>query len=500
MTTRLVFYQSVGSKKGKTMSLKTSLGIKNQRIKSKERIIVDAPVSIFEPINPELVALKLKLKEEAQALGERELPKSDQSVRTGTAEMCVDNEVQRVVTEYYEAAISKIQHLEEVNDREKKEVSQKITQTRLLPDQFNQEVNTYLNNNATNFAAIKKEYSLTKQEYETFRQENKLERTANIRSSLHKIFSWVAAIAVILIEVALNYSFFAENLEGGAVAGMRYAFFCSAINVGLAASIGYWIIRNINHVNSTRKAFGWFGVFLAIFCVCMIGFGVGHIRDAMQTSDPMYAAEIALRNFQNGFWKLKDIYSWVLFGLTVLFGSFACIDGYCYDDPYPGYSKIAQKFNQISEDWAGELEARRNDINEIQKDFVERITTQVHACDNGLECINKTKLDKEQTLLAYDAALRSADKAFQTLVSLFRSENTKYRSTSAPAYYEDPIILDLQKLPPVVVADDDQLEVEMLKTEVKRLHSETQGIRQEIIKAFNDQEAKIQLEKEKMNV
>lgn len=487
-------------------SLATSFGIRKQVSKKEERIIVDAPVSIFEPITPEYVALKLKLKEEAKDLGERNLPKSDQSTRSGTAEMSVDNEIQRVVTEYYETAISKIQHLEEVIDKEKKEAKQKISQTRLLPFQFDQEVNTYLNNNATNFIKSKKDFELIKQEYEAFRTENRLKRTCNIRSFNHKLISWLFAIIVIFGEVALNFSFFAENLEGGALAGAKYAFFCSAFNVSIAAMIGYWIIRFVNHVKPAKKIFGWFGVFLAFSCIILIGFGVGHLRDAMQIpiEDLEQAnetvASIALSSFQNNVFELTDMYSWILVGLTMLFGTGSCIDGYLYDDAYPGYSKIAKKFNIASDDWSGELEERRNDINDIQKSYVEKITTHIHACDNGLECINKSRLDKEQTLIAYEAARRSADKAFQTLVSLFRSENTKYRTEPAPKYFEDPIILDLSELPRVIVASDDTNEFKALVNEVNSLHSETQNIRSEIIRAFNEQEAKIQLEKEKMNV
>lgn len=487
-------------------SLKASFGVKKQVKQKEERIIVDTPVSLFEPINPEYVALKLKLKEEAKELGKLNLPKFDQSTRTGTAEMSVDNEIQRVVTGYHEIAISKIQHLEEIIDREKKEVRQKIDQTRLLPNQFNQEINTYLNNNATIFNKCKKDFELIKQEYETFRNENNLKRTANVRSFLYKLNSWLAAIIVVFLEVLINYSFFAENLEGGALAGATYAFCCSAFNIAIAAFIGYWLIRNVNHVNSQRKVLGWFGVCLAILSVTLIGFGVGHIRDAMQI--PLDELEklgetvpvIALTSFKENIFGLSDINSWILVGLTILFGIGGCIDGYFYDDSYPGYSKITIKFNLASDDWSGELEERRNNINDIQKRYVDQITTQVHACDNGLECINKALLDSKQTLVAYDAARRSADKAFQTLVSLFRSENTKYRTEAAPKYFSDPIILDLNELPKVIVDSDDPTEFENLTNEVKTLHAETQKIRSAIIDAFNEQEAKIQLEKEKMNV
>lgn len=487
-------------------SLVSSLGIKKQIKKATERIIVDAPSGIFEPINPEYAALKLKLKEEAKALGERNLPRTEQSTRSGTAEMSVDNEIQRVVNSYHEAAIAKIQHLEEVIDRETKEAKQKLSEIPLLPDRFNQTINSYLNNNATNFNKAKKEFNLVKQEYESFREANHLKRTCNIRSGMHKCLSWLFAILVIFFEVVLNFSFFAENLEGGAIAGAKYAFFCSAFNILISALIGYWIIRNINHVRPIRKAFGWFGVLLVILSISVIGFGVGHIRDAMQipldelerTGETV--ASIALGSFKENPFNLTDIYSWILVGLTIVFGIGGCIDGYLYDDAYPGYSKIANKFNIASADWAGELEVRRNEINDIQDEFVNLITEQVHACDNGLECINKSRLDKEQTLAAYEAAKRSADKAFQTLVSLFRSENTKYRTDPAPKYFEEPIVLDLEQLPVVVSAPDDTAEYENLKNEILKLHNETQNIRSEIIKAFNEQEAKIQLEKEQMNV
>ena len=50
------------------------------------------------------------------------------------------------------------------------------------------------------------------------------------------------------------------------------------------------------------------------------------------------------------------------------------------------------------------------------------------------------------------------------------------------------------------MSDDDKNEIQDLVKEVKLLHSETTSIREKIIVAFNEQEAKIQLEKEKMNV
>ena len=150
---------------------------------------------------------------------------------------------------------------------------------------------------------------------------------------------------------------------------------------------------------------------------------------------------------------------------------------------------------QSTQDWAEYLESRRNHIVELQQSFVEGVRTTVNECDGHMVSIERALQEKEACLSAYQSALRSADKAYQTLVSLFRNENRKHRTTEPPSYFESEIVLDLTELPEVRSRIKSEM-LDELRLEIKTLRQDAESIRAEILNAFNEQEAKIQLEKE----
>lgn len=229
--------------------------------------------------------------------------------------------------------------------------------------------------------------------------------------------------------------------------------------------------------------------------VLFIGFVVAHYRDALQIPledllPGQTAASIALETFSSSPLALSDIYSWLLLLLTVFFGVSSCIDGYCYDDPYPGYSAVSRKYMAVTDRWADAIEERRFEINQTKEEFLNLFKEYISTVQNGLVHAKKTFHSKQLTLTAYQDAHRSADKAFQSLVSEFRSENSKYRTTPPPVYFSQKEVLDLNASPDVPNTDYTQ-DLEVLSRMVDDLHNDSEKIRGEIIKAFDEEDAKL---------
>lgn len=456
------------------------------------------PDAEFPVIDPTDVAKQINLLEEAKQLGEKNLPPQNQPSRFGTAEMKIDTEIQRVVAGYQARATARVEELDAMNTKAIVEGKENVIQTRLLPKQFKEAVRSYLNDRSTEYQEARSEYVTTAREYEKFRKENQLERTCNIRTTGYKSAAIAAVIICMIIEGIINSSLFATNLEGGLLQGFINAFIASGINVGISFCLGYCGIRYVNHVSKRWVGRVCLGVFICLSA--LIGLLVAHYRDALQIPLeellPNQTAErIALQTFLENPFGLSDIYSWMLLLLTLVCGIAACFDGYRFDDPYPGFSSIAKKYYEQIGIWADIIEDQRLGVNELKDKFLNLITENIQVTHNTMVHAQKTFHSKKLTLNAYQLAHRSADKAFQSLVSEFRSENSKYRNTPVPAYFSERVRLDLDASPSVP-SKDFTLDLEELERMINVLRDDSENIREEIIQAFNEQDAKLLQEKE----
>ncbi len=479
------------------MSDKNSVMTVSGSVNKLQSATVFIPDSQFPVIDPKNVAAQINLLQEAKALGEKNLPPTNQASRFGTREMDIDTEIQRVVSGYQERAIARVEALDAVELKAIGDTKEEITQTRLLPNLFKQEVQSYLNNASTEYEETRADFQTTQKEYETFRRENGLERTCNFPGRGRTILSLALLALFILVEGCANSSLFATNLEGGWLDGFIYAILASAINVGIAFFLGFRGVRYINH--NKKQWIGFASLTICALLVLFIGFVVAHYRDALQIPveellPGQTAASVALQTFSENPFALSDIYSWLLLLLTLFFGVSACLDGYWFDDPYPGYSAVAKKYLAATDIWAEVIEDRRIEVNSIKEKFLELFKEHILSVQNGLVHAKKTFHSKQLTLTAYQDAHRSADKAFQTLVSKFRSENTKYRTEPPPQYFGQKEVLDLDASPNVPTTDFTQALDELAKM-VDDLRNDSEKIRGEIIQAFDKEDAKLLEEK-----
>lgn len=454
----------------------------------------------FPVISPESVAETLNLLDEAKQLGDKNLPASDQSTRFGTAEMKIDTEIQRVVTGYHDRAIHRVETLDENINSELRNTSEEVRKFYALPNQFEQDVADALSDSSEEFNILKQRASQAREEYEAFRKENNLQRSAEIKSRPWQFFKFFFVVLIVVFEGLVNAALFATNMEGGLLQGFLIAMASSAVNVVLAAFIGYFGVRFINHAR--RFWLGWLSLLLVIAEVITVGFLIGHYRDALQlaseTDGAISPGILTLQNFTSAPFELADLYSWLLLFLTFLFGFLGCLDGYKFDDPYPGYSKVYKKYRAAAEDFSEFLRVRYEKVLDIKDFYMDLIDKKVVVCNNGLILVDSKMHEKELMLKAYGEALRSADKAFQTLVSLFRSENTKFRQSPAPKYFQEQINLDLLELPELPSKDYTE-EVEGLRKEINNIYQLAEDVREKIIRSFNMEDEKISKEKEELH-
>ena len=265
-----------------------------------------------------------------------------------------------------------------------------------------------------------------------FKQENGLDRQAYQTGGLGK---WSALCSIIILaESALNGVFFADANVAGLAGGVITALVISFVNV-VAASIAGHSFRQKNHAKFRFKLLGWlaliFGVCLALF----INFLVGHFRDLTATVDWNEAAGAAFERVVAGHAQMQSLDAWLLTGLGLLIAAIAGWKAYGAVDPYPGYSRVSDKFDQKRRDWQ---ELREETFEALIETRDSAVADLEDECGKLRSRFN-TAQGARAGLLALAGRrgdfLQECDRVAGDLLAVYRDANRKARATPEPAYF-----------------------------------------------------------------
>ena len=160
-----------------------------------------------------------------------------------------------------------------------------------------------------------------------------------------------------------------RGLEGGLVAGIGIAIGIALANVAfLGLFLGTRGLRWLCHRNR--------GVKLAGFSLCLFALtggvygnlGVAHYRDLLSGGTPEFASRLAIEALHTRPFEIADILSGILFVLGFFFCLGAAVDGFKMDDPYPGYGRLARRWDRAHEAYVNTKNDLLNDLESIRDD------------------------------------------------------------------------------------------------------------------------------------
>ena len=102
-------------------------------------------------------------------------------------------------------------------------------------------------------------------EYKKFREENQLEyRTAKIPNNLKLTVFYLVIVLIFLFETLSNGIFLGETSERGILGGIFQAFYFTFVNIASSFLLTYFGVRQLFHVNSGNKFFGFISLIALI--------------------------------------------------------------------------------------------------------------------------------------------------------------------------------------------------------------------------------------------
>lgn len=434
------------------------------------------------PLDVDALAKELNLAEEARRLGVADLPAAHATALSGPEDRIIQR-VEKARQDYVVWATRRFALLSE--DLGRRNIAQDVNRANRADQEFDRKASAELTETESLLRTLGEKAKTLRGELEAFRLEHGLTREANYPSSSKKFFLAASLVVIVLIEGVLNAKFFAEGLSGGLLDGILYAGALAAINVTVAFLLGRSLVRNIYHARVWRRLGGIAALLSAIVIMVTMGLVIAHYRDSL-TNEAVNAAESALQTLLSTPLHLRDVFSWVLFGATVFFGSIALMDGLHFDDRYPGYGAISRRVETAIGDYEDELEALRTKLNELKDDELKRLDETAKAAQVSLAVFESLIENKKTVESRLSAALHDADNSMKALLSIFRTENELHRTTPRPAYFDTAPKLVPLKMPDFDTATDEYTLQEQLEL-VKTLLDELEEIRARIQTAFNKQ-------------
>lgn len=435
----------------------------------------------LNPYDVRRLVEELNLKAEARRLGEAGVP-APEATRPGGAEAEAIQRVDRVRQDYVDWASVRLSVL---NERlEKTDVTQTVNRARQADQEFERRASSLITEQETVLRATGERARQLDSELRAFRSVHRLSRSAVYPTGARAFFGYALLLFLVVLEGVLNASFFAQGVDSGLLGGAAYAMALAALNVAIAYGLGRWPSRYLHHKRPGLKAFGWFAVLAALVAMVVVGLSIAHFRDAL-TAGSTEAPAAAMHALMAAPLMLKDLMSWGLFGISVVFALIAFFDGHYSDDLYPGYGKVSRRADEAAEAYETELQSLRTGLDELREQEVKALEAAARDSQASVANFATTIEDKRSAKLKLEAALQDSANSLEAVLLIFRQENEVARKgLPRPAYFDQPPQLAPLNLPDFgTQADEERLAAQRVLSEM--LIAELQEIRGRIQAAFN---------------
>lgn len=328
-----------------------------------------------------------------------------------------------------------------------------------------------------------RDHALAKRALEAFKVKHGLEERYKADYPESKLLHFALLFVALAIEGFVNAAFFPQDL--GLVGGFVIAVLVSLGNVGICFLAGWLFLRELNHKNRLRKAFGLAGFIAISILVIGIHSSVAHYREAIARNP---GAEF-ISSFTFDPRGLQDMHSLLLIAIGITISVFAMWKGYTFDDPYPKFGDVFRAWKELDDDVSESKLAYKQKVGEAY----DRTVREVHEIPEKLRSQENDLIKYEGEIGTYFACVNSyyqqARLGAQRLLTTFRNTVQKV--------WERPDCLSIS--PTLLDEELELLDPRQLESEVIELLNRKQESNRESLELYDSDEGAIHTLKELEN-
>jgi hypothetical protein len=291
-----------------------------------------------------------------------------------------------------------------------------------------------------------------------FQKDHGLKRPAHPPRG-HFLFS---AVIVLLFaaETLPNAIILGEGEELGIAGGYTVAILFSLINLTLGFAAGRWGWTNAIHKNLARALLG---VILAGAClggVAVLNLALAHYRAAVESGMASSAAAAAvIPLMKSDPLALGDVKSAIMVMMGVISALIVMLEGWFWDEPYPGYGEVADHLRLAQGRYHDMVEEKLDHLKSVQEEFVQKIQVERSRLRDRRMEIPYVMQERQRLVARFKDHLTQLQDVGRQALVVYRDANRKARTTPAPKRFDEvwqlngfaPI--DLADLPPIPEAE-----------------------------------------------
>jgi hypothetical protein len=419
----------------------------------------------------------LRVKEEAERLGKLGVPAQTDTELTHI-ELRIWQRIEAARSDYQKWATTR---LKLIHDRMIScDITKLVNRSLEYANEFRRNANRLINNDLAELNRLQQVAAGKKAHLDQFRIDNKLSRPAREVSGLRKTIFVLMAILLVALEGVLNAGFFAQGLDGGLIEGFSNAVVLALCNVVVALFLGYKLAPLKNHVSPAKQFWGWFSIALAIAMVVLIAL----VSDDLELLE---VSRLTLESLKAHWFSLRDIFSYLLFGVTCFFGALAWCEGYNWRDTYPGYGDVQSDAGQAIAEYEDRLSAMRAELEELKDECLHKLEADIDEAKHSVLAF-KTQVDrKEKSRYRLKLAIGKAEDILVALVGEFRTNNyicLREIGLDKPAYFNEPVAVKEIEWPDFST-EEDVVNLEKQEQMLRELLANLEKIRAEIQSSFD---------------
>ena len=399
----------------------------------------------FPNVKVKILEDKIDVSKNAQTDGKLNIPPSNSKHLS----VC-ENEAMVSADEFRASQVSKATSVLKNLEEKIRNSQSTLDQDNFHVAQFKNEVNDQLINADGRLSNLKDIYDKEHKQVRNFQLENHLTREPNPLTT-GKIFIGIFVIAFLfVVELIVNSNLLAPAMASGLAEGRAIAAGVAGLNVFVSFVVGFYALKNFHHVKILRKIISQISLFIYLVFIFYLNWALGAYRaineetganmlDILQGS----ATNVDTSSMQAHFpWTVDLTFtSLILVFIGIGFALVSLIDGYLFNDRYPGFGAIAK----LRDETKKEIDRLRERLSpEINKKFRDEIKKTNEKRQSVIENILRKEWTPNITSLqnifdGYNRFINDLNGALTHTVGEYRRVNETYRNTEPPEYFSSDL-------------------------------------------------------------
>ena len=268
-----------------------------------------------------------------------------------------------------------------------------------------------------------------------FKAENRLKRPPNPPKSN---WTWTLFLAVCLFgEIAINGVALSAGSEFGVLGGVVIALFYSSLSMGFAFILGIMCLPYLRHVRISYVISGAVASLLFFALIVFVNLLAATYRVILTSGKTELEAGLLApgKVFTDPLLFASDTPSILMVCMSALVALFTAWKGLTWQDPYPGYAKIAKFRRRAHDRWIHAVEDRADDLEDIYKHHADNIRALQASLADRQQIIPQLIGHRRRLVISFNSHLKHIEDVGKYLIENYREANCETRKSAKPKYF-----------------------------------------------------------------